>query len=151
VRGAQLGDLGQQDRDQNLAPVDPNLVRSQMSALQSGVTAARRDQTSSHPIAPTRPGSQSPSRPAQPAQPAQSRQQPPAAQLEQLPPVPTRRVRGAQLAELGADPGAEDRVPARDPATIGRQLAGLQAATNRASRETGRFPAHDDETYGSNA
>jgi hypothetical protein len=99
-----------------------------MSALQSGVTAARRDQVSA-PI----PQLQS------------------TGSLEQLPPVPTRRVRGAQLAELGADAAGEVPVPARDPNTIGRQLAGLQAATNRASRETGRWPINDDDTRGSNA
>jgi len=126
VRGAQLGDLGPQDREHQPAPVDPNLVRSQMSALQSGVSAARRDQHSA-PIPPP----------------------PPAAAPEHLPPVPTRRVRGAQLAELGAEVGSDAAVPARDPATIGRQLAGLQAATNRASRENGRYPANDD-THGSN-
>lgn len=126
VRGAQLGDLGPQDREIAPTPVDANLVRSQMSALQSGVTAARRDQISA-PIS-----------------------LPPASAVEALPPVPTRRVRGAQLAELGAEAGMDVGVPARDPNAIGRQLAGLQAATTRASRETGRYPANDD-THGSNA
>jgi hypothetical protein len=106
-------------------------VRSQMSALQSGVTAARRDQHS----APT---------------PPPPSYQAPVTESQTLPPVPTRRVRGAQLAELGAELGGDSAVPARDPATIGRQLAGLQAATNRASRETGRYPANDDN-HGSNA
>jgi hypothetical protein len=129
VRGAQLGDLGPQDREHAPAPVDPHLVRSQMSALQSGVTAARRDQHSA-PIPPPPP--------------------PPAVAEQNLPPVPTRRVRGAQLAELGADIGTDAAVPARDPATIGRQLAGLQAATTRASRESGRYPGRDDDTHGSN-
>jgi methyl-accepting chemotaxis protein len=131
VRGAQLGDLGAQDREHVPAPVDPHLVRSQMSALQSGVSAARRDQHG---------GPMSASIP-----------QPPTGSLEQLPPVPTRRVRGAQLAELGADAASEVGVPVRDPSAIGRQLAGLQAATTRASRENGRYPAKDDETHGSNA
>ncbi|HST84007.1 MAG TPA: hypothetical protein VLL08_19895 [Kineosporiaceae bacterium] len=131
VRGAQLGDLGAQDREHAPAPVDPNLVRSQMSALQSGVSAARRDQYAGPISAPI--------------------PQPPTGSLEQLPPVPTRRVRGAQLAELGADAASEVGVPVRDPSAIGRQLAGLQAATTRASRENGRYPAKDDETHGSNA
>jgi hypothetical protein len=76
----------------------------------------------------------------------------PTGSLEQLPRVPTRRVRGAQLAELGADAISEAAVPPRDASAIGRQLAGLQAATTRASRETGRRqPATDDDTHGSNA
>jgi hypothetical protein len=58
-------------------------------------------------------------------------------------------VRGAQLAELGAETGSNE-VPTRDPAAIGRQLSGLQAATSRAFRETGRFHANDDDTQGNN-
>ena len=140
VRGAQLGDLGPQDREHTAPPVDANLVRSQMSALQSGVTAARRDQTP--PPSYSAPAPTPYSAPTPPPPPALAAE-------PTLPPVPTRRVRGAQLAELGADIGADAGVPARDPATIGRQLAGLQAATNRASRESGRYPGHDD-THGSN-
>jgi hypothetical protein len=131
VRGAQLGDLGAADGQQAPAPVDANVVRSQMSALQSGVAAARKEHNS-QPI---------PSAPAAP---------PPPPAARELPPVPIRRVRGAQLGELGAETGANAVVPARDPAAIGRQLSGLQAATSRAFRETGRFHANDDDTQGNN-
>jgi uncharacterized membrane protein required for colicin V production len=142
VRGAQLGDLGPQDREHQPAPVDANQVRSQMSALQSGVTAARRDQHSA-PSAYSAPPTNSYAAPTPPP--------PPSAPEPALPPVPTRRVRGAQLAELGADINGETAgPPARDPATIGRQLAGLQAATTRASRESGRYPGRNDDTHGSN-
>jgi hypothetical protein len=67
-----------------------------------------------------------------------------------LPPAPTRRVRGAQLAELGSDSDLDTEAPARDPAAIARQLSGLQAATNRARYETGQHTTTDD-TFGSNA
>jgi hypothetical protein len=129
VRGAQLGDLGPSDGQQAPAPVDANIVRSQMSALQSGVAAARKEHNS---------------------QPMPSTPPPPPPAPRELPPVPIRRVRGAQLGELGAETGASAEVPARDPAAIGRQLSGLQAATSRAFRETGRFHANDDDTQGNN-
>ena len=100
-----------------------------MSALQSGVAAARKEHNS---------------------QPMPSTPPPPPPAPRELPPVPIRRVRGAQLGELGAETGANAEVPARDPAAIGRQLSGLQAATSRAFRETGRFHANDDDTQGNN-
>ena len=130
VRGAQLGDLAGTDRQPAAAPVDANLVRSQMSALQSGVSAARKEQ-GSQPLS------------------QQNQQQPPPTGPAELPKPPTRRVRGAQLAELGADDGADAAVPPRDPAAIGRQLSGLQAARTRAMQETGRYHPND-ENNGSN-
>jgi hypothetical protein len=138
VRGAQLGDLAGTDRQPAAAPVDANLVRSQMSALQSGVSAARKEQ-GSQPI---------PQNPNQNQNQQRQIQHPPTGSVE-LPKVPTRRVRGAQLAELGADDGVEAAVPVRDPAAIGRQLSGLQAARTRAMQETGRYHTNDEDN-GSN-
>jgi hypothetical protein len=47
--------------------------------------------------------------------------------------LPGRRVRGAQLPDLGDS--EEIPVPQRDPSSIGRQLSGLQASTARARHE----------------
>jgi hypothetical protein len=66
------------------------------------------------------------------------------------PPAPARRVRGAQLAELGADNDTSAEMPVRDPAAVGRQLSGLQAATARARFESGQHTDTDD-TFGSNS
>jgi hypothetical protein len=74
----------------------------------------------------------------------------PSTPVGETPPVPTRRVRGAQLAELGADSDLDTDLPVRDAAAIGRQLSGLQAATNRARAQSGQH-AETDDTYGSNA
>jgi hypothetical protein len=201
VRGAQLGDLGPSEGQQAPTPIDANQVRSQMSSLQTGVAAARREHNPQQPqqpqqpqppqrdyappaapardynqqpaaynqpqggynqqqpggynqAPPARPAVQAPparpavqARPQQP-QPVRQQAQPPAPPARPAPQGPPRRVRGAQLAELGADGTLEGQVPPRDPAAIGRQLSGLQAATNRASRETSRF--NDDDTRGSN-
>ncbi|GLY27477.1 ATP-binding protein [Kineosporia sp. NBRC 101731] len=124
VRGAQLGELGAgtPGESQN-STVDPNRVRSQMSSLQSGVAAARRE------AGPT-------------GEPAPQNPPPPTA--------PVRRVRGAQLSELDTGAGGAFRGLPRDAAGIGRQLSGLQAGTTRATRETGRPNAGDEETMGSN-
>jgi len=125
VRGAQLGDLAADRQQEVAAPVDPNVVRSQMSALQSGAATARREQS------------------------AQPNRYPPKTVTEDGAPVPPRRVRGAQLAELGAEITSPEAVPTRDPAAVGRQLAGLQAATNRVARETGRYHPKNDTLGGS--
>lgn len=125
VRGAQLGDLGPASADQGSQSVDPNRVRSQMSSLQSGVAAARR-------------GSGQDGAPGQPE--VSGQQQPP-----NPPTTPVRRVRGAQLSEIETDTGGAFRGLSRDAAGIGRQLSSLQAATNRASHETGRVHATDDD------
>ncbi|GAB6899397.1 HAMP domain-containing sensor histidine kinase [Kineosporia succinea] len=122
VRGAQLGELGAgaPGESQNTT-VDPNRVRSQMSSLQSGVAAARRE------AGPTGDPSQNPP-----------------------PTEPVRRVRGAQLSELDTGNGGAFRGLPRDAAGIGRQLSGLQQATTRAERETGRHHAGDEDTKGNN-
>jgi hypothetical protein len=125
VRGAQLEAFSEPEPQAETVPVDPAVVRSQMSSLQSGVAAARNEFTP-QPIPYT-----------------------PVTVAEEGPPVPTRRVRGAQLAELGADADLDGEVPLRDPAAIGRQLSGLQAATARARFETTQNA--NDETYGSQA
>jgi signal transduction histidine kinase len=121
VRGAQLGDLGAGPADQSSQPVDPNRVRSQMSSLQNGVTAARQQGA---PDAGPQPQAQNPST------------------------TPVRRVRGAQLHEVETDTGGAFRGLPRDAQGIGRQLSNLQAATMRATQETGRLHATDDETMG---
>ena len=130
IRGAQLEGLAEPEPEGPRAPRDAAEIRSKFSSLQSGVAAARRE-TAPQPS-------------MQPLQ-----YQPPTA-AGTAAPVPTRRVRGAQLAELGADSDLDGEVPVRDPAAIGRQLSGLQAATNRARLETGQFTDTDD-TFGSNA
>jgi len=124
VRGAQLGDLGPDAGSQGAQNVDPNRVRSQMSSLQSGVAAARRG--------PEPEGSP-------------DRSQAPGQQPQNPPTTPVRRVRGAQLSEIETDTGGAFRGLPRDAAGIGRQLSSLQAATNRASQETGRVHATDDD------
>jgi signal transduction histidine kinase len=131
IRGAQLEGLAEPEPEANRAPRDAAEIRSKFSSLQSGVAAARRETA-----------------PAPSMQPLQY--QPPTAAGSTAAPVPTRRVRGAQLAELGADSDLDGDVPVRDPAAIGRQLSGLQAATNRARFETGQTTDSDD-TFGSNA
>ncbi|MBT0767638.1 hypothetical protein KIH74_01795 [Kineosporia sp. J2-2] len=132
VRGAQLGELGALDSDQSAGPVDPNRVRSQMSSLQSGVAAARRGT-----------GAIGQPQAGGPAAPSGDRSQNP-------PTTPVRRVRGAQLGELDTGTGGAFRGLPRDAAGIGRQLSNLQAATTRATQETGRIHATDDETMESN-
>jgi hypothetical protein len=126
VRGAQLDAFTEPEVQDSPVQADPQTVRSQMSSLQSGVAAARNEFTP-QPIPYT-----------------------PVTVAEEGPPVPTRRVRGAQLAELGADIAQDGEVPLRDPAAIGRQLSGLQAATARARFENNQSATNDD-TFGSNA
>jgi hypothetical protein len=133
IRGAQLEDLADQEPEPVRGPRDPATIRSQFSSLQSGIAAARRE-TAPQPA-------------MQPLQ-----YQPPTA-AGSAAAAPTRRVRGAQLADLGADE-LDAEVPIRDPAAIGRQLSGLQAATNRARLETGQHAETEtetDDTFGSNA
>ena len=126
VRGAQLGDLGAGPADQASQTVDPNRVRSQMSSLQNGVAAARQQ---------AGPGDA----------PAGAPQQP---QAQNPSTTPVRRVRGAQLHEVETDTGGAFRGLPRDAQGIGRQLSNLQAATMRATQETGRVHATDDDTMG---
>ncbi|GAB3244608.1 HAMP domain-containing sensor histidine kinase [Kineosporia babensis] len=133
VRGAQLGDLGPASADQGAQSVDPNRVRSQMSSLQSGVEAARRGPATEAEVAPQHQQQHAPQ--AQPQNPSA--------------PAPVRRVRGAQLHEIETDTGGAFRGLPRDAQGIGRQLSNLQAATNRATQETGRIHATDEDTTGS--
>jgi hypothetical protein len=132
IRGAQLDDLAElaeQAPQQPRPPRDAAAIRSQFSSLQSGIAAARRETTPQPGLQPMQ---------YQPATVAGEN------------PAPSRRVRGAQLADLGADGDLDAEVPVRDPAAIGRQLSGLQAATNQARLETGQYTDNDD-TFGSNA
>jgi hypothetical protein len=129
VRGAQLQDLAEPEPENTRAPRDAAAIRSQFSSLQSGIAAARRETATPQPSM-----QQVPYQPGTVAGAA----------------APTRRVRGAQLAELGPDSDLDAPVPPRDAAAIGRQLSGLQAATNRARFETGQSTDTDD-TFGSNA
>ncbi|MCE0539827.1 HAMP domain-containing protein [Kineosporia rhizophila] len=142
VRGAQLGDLGPASADQAAQPLDPNRVRSQMSSLQSGVAAARRGPASG-------PADAAPPQPAQYQQQPQYQQQfeqhAPQAQPQNPAGTPVRRVRGAQLAEIETDHGGAFRGLPRDAQGIGRQLSSLQAATTRATQETGRIHGTDEE------
>jgi hypothetical protein len=124
VRGAQLEAFDETDHQGEPAAVDAGAVRSQMSSLQAGVAAARREY-SPQPIPYT-----------------------PATIADDGTPVPTRRVRGAQLSELGEEPGMDAEVPPRDPAATGRQMSGLQAATARARFDSAQHTSHDD-TFGS--
>jgi signal transduction histidine kinase len=126
VPGAQLDGLGDTVPEAPRAPRDATEVRSQFSAMQSGIAAARREFTP-QPL---------------PYEPAQT--------VAESSPVPVRRVRGAQLAELGDDIIPDAPLPARDPAAIRGQLSGLQAATTRARLETAQY-APTDDTFGSNA
>jgi signal transduction histidine kinase len=130
IRGAQLDSLAEPEPEPTRAPRDPAAIRSQFSSLQSGIAAARRE-TAPQPN-------------------LQPMQYQPATPVGETPPAPARRVRGAQLAELGADSDLDGDVPVRDAAAIGRQLSGLQAATNRARYEAGQ-QTDTDETFGSNA
>jgi hypothetical protein len=132
IRGAQLDNLADLAPEPDRPPRDATLIRSQFSSLQSGIAAARRE------TAPTASVQPIPTQPTTPQIPT--------------PPMSTRRVRGAQLAELGADSDPDALPPVRDPAAIGRQLSGLQAATARARLETGKNTDTDtDDTFGSNA
>ncbi len=126
VRGAQLEAFAEAEPQVDQPRPDAAAARSQMSSLQSGVAAARNE-FSPQPIPYT-----------------------PIKVAEESPAVPTRRVRGAQLAELGPDVSPEGELPVRDPAAIGRQLSGLQAATAKARFESIQNAANDD-TFGSNA
>jgi hypothetical protein len=130
IRGARLEDIVDPDPvpEPVRGPRDAAAIRSQFSSLQSGVAAARRETAAEPNLQPL--------------------QQPAAATGAAVAPV--RRVRGAQLAELGTDGDFDDELPVRDPAAIGRQLSGLQAATNRARLEAGKYTDTDD-TFGSNA
>jgi hypothetical protein len=132
VPGAQLNNLADTEPELTRAPRDANAVRSQFSAMQSGIAAARRESTPLAPMAPQAPQTYEP-----------------ATTATESGPVPTRRVRGAQLAELGDAIAPEDAAPARDPNAIRGQLSGLQAATARARAETGQHTSTDD-TSGSN-
>jgi len=126
VPGAQLDGLGDTTPEATRAPRDATEVRSQFSAMQSGIAAARREFT------------------------PQPLPYEPATTVAESSPVPVRRVRGAQLAELGDDIIPDAPLPARDPAAIRGQLSGLQAATTRARLETAQSASTDD-TFGSNA
>ena len=97
-----------------------------MSSLQNGVAAARQQ---------AGPGDA----------PAGAPQQP---QAQNPSTTPVRRVRGAQLHEVETDTGGAFRGLPRDAQGIGRQLSNLQAATMRATQETGRVHATDDDTMG---
>jgi hypothetical protein len=127
VRGAQLGSLSDSEYQDPPTRVDAAVVRSQMSALQSGVAAARGDYYP-QPIA-----------------------NPPGSGNDDRPPTPIRRVRGAQLAELGAETEPDEPRPARDALATGRQLSGLQAGANRARLEAGRSPVQGDDAFERNA
>jgi hypothetical protein len=96
-----------------------------MSSLQNGVAAARREGV---------PGGTPEGAPQQQAQNPST--------------TPVRRVRGAQLHEVETDTGGAFRGLPRDAQGIGRQLSNLQAATMRATQETGRVHATDDDTMG---
>jgi hypothetical protein len=96
-----------------------------------------------HPVAPAA----APVAPAAPvaSYPAQPAAAPAAGQDGGL---PSRRVRGAQLPDLGDS--EETAAPRRDPSSIGRQLSGLQASTARARHEAAAAgQPGDHDTLGS--
>jgi hypothetical protein len=131
VPGAQLNNLADPEPELARAPRDANAVRSQFSAMQSGIAAARRESTPLAPMTEEAPAAYEPATSADGA-------------------APARRVRGAQLAELGDAIAPEEAAPARDPNAVRGQLSGLQAATARARAETGQHTSTDDDTSGSN-
>ena len=128
-----------------------------MSSLQSGVAAARggsapdpaeaAPQHSYPQQGYQQQGGNQPQGYPQQGYQQQGYQQPQQAQPQNPPttPTPVRRVRGAQLGEIETDSGGAFRGLPRDAQVIGRQLSSLQAATTRATQETGRLHAGDEE------